>query len=96
VCDRVFLDAFIEPRDPPPQRTIEITDVVTIASASFSFVLPVHGMMTIACAGTLLARDGERDIHTPYDDCVLIMPAQRPKQGETAVRLGRYLDTSYQ
>ena len=96
VCDRAFLDAFIEPRELRPQQTIEITDVVTIASASFSFALPVHGMMTIARAGTLLARDGERDIRTPYDDCVLIMPAQRPKQGETAVRLGRYLDTSYQ
>jgi hypothetical protein len=96
VCDPGFLEAFIAPREPPAQRTIEITDVVTIASASFSFVLPVHGMMTIARAGTLLARDGPRDIRTPYDDCVLIMPAQRPKQGETAVRLGRYLGTSYQ
>jgi hypothetical protein len=62
----------------------------------FSCVLPVHGRRTIARAGTLLARDGPRDIRTPYDDCVLIMPAQRPKQGETAVRLGRYLGTSYQ
>ena len=94
MCDRGFLDAFIDPGEPPPQRTVEITDVVTIASASFSFVLPVHGMMTMARAGTLLARDGEHEIRTPYDDCVLIMPAQRPKIGETAVRLGRYLDTS--
>lgn len=96
VCDPGFLDAFIEPGHAPPQRTIEITDVVTIASASFSFLLPVRGMMTIARAGTPLARDGERWIRTPYDDCVLIMPAQQPKQGETAVRLGRYLCTSYQ
>ena len=29
---------------------------------------------------------------TPYDDCVLIMPTRRPKRGETAVRLGRYVD----
>jgi hypothetical protein len=76
----------------PPQRVIEVTDVVTIASNAFSFVLPVEGMMTIGRAGTLLARDGERDIRTPYDDCVLIMPARRSKRGETGVRIGRYVD----
>jgi hypothetical protein len=37
----------------------------------------------------LLARDGGAEIHTPYDECVLIMPTRRPKKGETAVRLGR-------
>lgn len=92
VVEPAFLDAFIDPANRPAQRVIEITDVVTIASASFSFALPVHGMMTIARAGTLLARDGVRDIRTPHDDCVLIMPAQRPKTGETAVRLGRYVE----
>ena len=59
--------------------------------AAFAFALPVHGMMTIGRRGTLLARDDEREIRTPYDDCVLIMPTRRPKQGETAVRLGRFL-----
>ena len=42
-------------------------------------------------AGTLLARDGDAEIATPYDDCVLIMPTRRPKKGETAVRLGRFV-----
>ncbi len=91
LVERSFVDAFIDPHETPPQRVVEITDVVTIARAAFSFVLPVLGMMAIARGGTLLARDGEREIRTPYDDCVLIMPAQRPKLGETAVRLGRYL-----
>lgn len=91
LVEPAFVDAFIDPADTPPQRVIEITEVVTIASPSFSFALPVHGMMTVAGAGTLLARDGVCEIRTPYDDCVLIMPAQRPKIGETAVRLGRYV-----
>jgi hypothetical protein len=39
----------------------------------------------------LLARDGNADIFTPYDNCVLIMPTRRPKKGETAVRLGRFV-----
>jgi hypothetical protein len=49
-------------------------------------------LAVIGRRGTLLARDGEREIRTPYDDCVLIMPARRPRQGETAVRLGRFVD----
>jgi hypothetical protein len=91
LVDAAAASELIDPRDTPTQRTIEITDVVTIESASFAFALPVHGMMAIERAGTLLARDGEREIRTPYDDCVLIMPTRRPKPGETAVRLGRYV-----
>jgi predicted deacylase len=91
VVDRAYLEAHIDRHPLPPQQTIEITDVVTIASGAFAFLLPVRGMMTIERAGTLLARDGSREIRTPYPDCVLIMPARRPKKGETAVRLGRYV-----
>jgi hypothetical protein len=92
MVDPAFIDTFIAPGDAPPQQVIEITDAVTIATTSFSFVMPVHGMMTIPRGGTLLARDGVREIRTPYDNCVLIMPAQRPKKGETAVRMGRYVE----
>jgi hypothetical protein len=37
----------------------------------------------------VLGRDGERDVLTPYDNCVLIMPSRRLTKGQTAVRLGR-------
>ena len=92
VVDRGFAEPLLDGSATPPQHVIEITDVVTIASEAFGFAMPVKGMMKIAACGTLLARDGDREIRTPYDDCVLIMPARRPKQGETAVRLGRYVD----
>jgi predicted deacylase len=92
IVDRKFLDAFVDAMPPPPQRVIEIVDVVTAETADFTFTRPVAGMTTVASAGTLLARDGEREIRTPCDDCVLIMPARRAKPGETAVRLGRFVD----
>jgi predicted deacylase len=92
VVDPTLVDPLVHAYQTPPQRVIEITDVVTIASDAFAFQVPVRGMMTIERAGTLLARDGAREIRTPYENCVLIMPARRPKQGETAVRIGRYLD----
>ena len=86
-----FLAAHLDAGKLPPQRTIEVTDVVTIGSPDFAFAFPVNGMATIAEGGTLIARDGEREIRSPYDDCVMIMPTRRPKRDETAVRLGRYV-----
>jgi succinylglutamate desuccinylase len=86
-----FLDRHLDPAPPPPQKAIAVTDAVTIGSDAFAFALPVHGLLAIPDAGTVLARDGGREIVTPYDDCVLIMPTRRPKKGETAVRLGRFV-----
>jgi predicted deacylase len=86
-----LLDARLDASPHPPQRTIEVTDVVTITSDRFEFARPVVGLQVVKKRGTLLARDDEREIHSPYDDCVLIMPTRRPKKGETAVRLGRFI-----
>jgi len=90
--DGAFLDAHLEPAPSAPQRVIEVTATVTINTDDFEFALPVRGLGVIADAGTLLARDGDDELRTPYDDCVLIMPTRRPKKGETAVRLGRFVD----
>jgi hypothetical protein len=40
--------------------------------------------------GTVIAHDGSREVRTPYDNCVLVMPTRRITKGQTAVRLGRY------
>ena len=87
-----FLSSRLDPVPPPPQRAIEVTDVVTIDTDEFAFARRVAGLDVVASRGTLLATDGTREIRTPYDDCVLVMPARRPRKGETAVRLGRYVD----
>jgi predicted deacylase len=92
MLEPAFGDAHLDCSALPPQRTIAITDVVTIETDAFTFVSPVAGMMSIGASGTLIARDGDREIRTPYGDCVLIMPTRRPRKGETAVRLGRYVD----
>ena len=77
---------------PAAQRVIEVTDRVTIETDAFSFVEPFRGFEIIETAGTLLARDGARNVVTPYDECVLIMPSKRLWPGQTAVRLGRFID----
>lgn len=81
------------PLPPPPrQRLIEVTHAVTIASDEFRFAQAFVGLECIAKAGTVLGHDGDRPVATPYDDCVLIMPSRRLMKGQTAVRLGRYVD----
>ena len=85
------LGAFVDRVRPAPQRLIEVTTTVTIASDEFAFAFPVQGLQTIHAAGTTYAYDGGTPIRTPHAECVLIMPTRRPKRGETAVRLGRYV-----
>jgi len=86
-----FLDAHLDHAPLPPQKAIEVTHVVTIATDGFAFVRPVAPLGVVPEANTLLAVDGEREVRTPYDDCVLVMPTRRPRPGETAVRLGRFV-----
>jgi Succinylglutamate desuccinylase / Aspartoacylase family len=79
----------LPPRAAQPQRFAEVTMAVTAASGSFAFVAPYRGGDVIARRNTLIALDGETEIRTPHDDCLLIMPSLRPSRGHTAVRLAR-------
>ncbi len=76
----------------PRQRVIEVTEAVTISSDRFDFAGDFRGLEVLAAKGTLIGKDGGREVRTPYDDCVLIMPSRRLVKGQTAVRLGRYVD----
>ncbi len=75
----------------PRQRVIEVTQAITITGASFEFVEDFRGLEVLPRRGTLIGRDDGREVRTPYDDCVLIMPSRRLVKGQTAVRLGRYV-----
>jgi predicted deacylase len=77
---------------PSAQRLIEVTEAVTIMTDQFRFERSFRGQEIIPEAGTLLGHDGSREIRTPYSDCVLIMPSRRLVRGQTAVRLGRFID----
>ena len=76
----------------PRQRVIEVTEAVTITGDRFDFSGDYRGLEMLGEKGSLIGRDGEREVRTPYDNCVLIMPSRRLVRGQTAVRLGRYLD----
>ena len=91
IADAAFVDAHVPPSAMPAQRAIQVTDSITIRTDAFRFEATVSGLSVVAQRGTLLAHDGEQEYRTPYDDCVMIMPTRRPKRGETAVRLGKYV-----
>jgi predicted deacylase len=76
----------------PRQRVIEVTEAVTITGDRFEFTDNYKGLEVVPQKGTLIGHDGDREVRTPYDNCVLIMPSRRLVRGQTAVRLGRYLD----
>lgn len=88
-----FGTAFLRGRDlPPEQRTIEVTGPITIETDAFTFADSFQGMEVLKKTGTLIGHDGTQPVVTPYDDCVLIMPSKRLWKGQTAVRLGRFVD----
>jgi succinylglutamate desuccinylase len=74
----------------PRQRVITVTEAVTIKTDKFAFAGPYTGLEMLGKKGTLIGYDGDHQVLTPYDDCVLIMPSRRLTRGSTAVRLGRY------
>ncbi len=75
----------------PRARCAEVTEAVVAQTAGFSFVRPWRGGEVVAKGRTVLALDGEREVRTPYDECLLVMPSLRPAPGHTAVRLARFV-----
>lgn len=73
----------------PAPRLARVTHTVTARTAEFAFTQPWRGGVVIPARGTLIAHDGDTEIHTPHDDCMLVIPGLITSQGHTAVRLAR-------
>jgi predicted deacylase len=84
--------ALPESGQPAAQRFAEVTAVITAMTGNFTFVQSYRGGDVIPRRNTLIALDGETEIRTPHDDCLLIMPSLRPSRGHTAVRLAQFAD----
>jgi succinylglutamate desuccinylase len=78
---------------PPPAIPLtfgQVTRTITARTNRFVFVHEFRGGEVIPTAGTLIAHDGDEEIRTPHDNCLLIMPSLRVSLGHTAVRLARF------
>ena len=72
------------------QQLVRTTHTLTPSdSTPFSFSRPFQGLELLPEGGTLVAMDGEREIRTPYENCVLLMPSILPHPDDTALRFGR-------
>jgi predicted deacylase len=70
-------------------RFAEVTRLVTAKTNRFVFTKMFRGGDIIAHRDTLIAHDGDEEIRTPHDHCLLVMPSLKPSRGHTAVRLAR-------
>jgi len=77
---------------PVEQSFFRVTEAVTIESDRFEFAESFTGGEIIPQAGTLIGTDGSRQVVTPYDNCMLVMPSKRLWKGQTAVRIARCED----
>jgi predicted deacylase len=87
-----FVATHRDPSSVEAQRVIEVTGPATISTDDFRFAEDYRGLEIIDDAGTVIGWDGDAEVQTPYDHCVLIMPSRRLKKGESAVRFGRYVE----
>jgi hypothetical protein len=76
----------------PPSVCIAVTRAVSVRSENARFAGAYTGLEVIPAAGTPILYDGDDVVRTPYDECVLVMPARQLHRGQTAVRLGRFVD----
>lgn len=74
-----------------PQKFAVVTSAVTAMTKHFVFVQTYRGGEVIPRRNSLIAMDGDTEIRTPHDDCLLVMPSLRPGRGHTAVRLARFV-----
>jgi len=93
VAEKADVARYLMDYQPTPQKIVDITDAITIRSDNFRFADNFIGMQVIEKKGTVIGYDGDEEVVTPYDQCVLIQPTLRHAHcGTTAVRLGRLVE----
>ncbi len=87
--DNDFIASRLTDPKPATQRLLDVTGGVTAESAAFRFVQPFIGLEEFAKQGSLIAIDGDKQVVTPHDDCILVMPHSAPRKGERVLRFAR-------
>ncbi|MDY7578202.1 M14 family metallopeptidase [Herbaspirillum sp. RTI4] len=86
------LAEFLVAEKPAAQRLLQVTQPIVADTMDFTFAQDFRGLELIGQAGTVIARDGAREIVTPYDNCVIVQPSLRHLgPGVTVMRLARVI-----
>ena len=93
------LTGVVNPADLPPawhldrpaaRWALEVTEAIVAETMDFRFAFTPSDLQCIERKGTVIGHEQGREIVTPYDDCVLVMPSLRQlRPGVTVVRLAR-------
>ncbi|NKB59919.1 MAG: succinylglutamate desuccinylase [Alphaproteobacteria bacterium] len=87
--DQDFFAAHIRDADPVPQRVLEVTGGLVTETDEFQFVEDFAGLEAFPKAGSVIAIDGGKEITTPHDDCILVMPNPHARKGMRVLRFSR-------
>ena len=89
VVDPNFINDRLSPgaKEPGTAEMWDVTHGITASTDNFQFCEPFVGMEIIEKKGTKIAQDGDKDIMTPYDNCLLMMPNHSPGAGVRKLRL---------
>ena len=93
LCDTIDAgqapDGWLRPL-PRQQTVIEVTEPVVASGPDFRFASQYTGLEKFPEAGSLIGWDQGVAVHTPYANCILVMPSLRQvRPGVTVVRFGR-------
>ena len=72
--DFADVEPHIADKVPPRPRLLEVTDGIVARTNRFRFTAPFVGCEVFEQVGSVIAYDGDREIVTPSDGAVLIMP----------------------
>jgi predicted deacylase len=87
--DQDFFTAHVSDADPAPQRVLEVTGGLVTETDNFQFVEDFVGIESISDAGTVIAHDDGKEITTPHDNCILVMPNPHARKGMRVLRFAR-------
>ena len=87
--DPEFFAAHVTDTNPDPQRVLQVTAGVVTETNEFHFVENYSGLESFAEAGTVVATDGDKEVKTPHDDCILVMPNPHARKGMRVLRFAR-------
>jgi predicted deacylase len=91
--DQADVAPFMQQLTTGRQRFLEVTEPIIAKTMDFRFSENFKGLELIEKAGTVIATDGDQQIVTPYDNCVLVQPSLRHLgAGVTVVRLAKVIE----
>ncbi len=92
--DSDFFKAHVIDSEPAPQRVLEVTGGLATETDDFQFVEDFSGLESFTNAGTVIALDGGKEVRTPHDDCILVMPNPHARKGMRVLRFARDVNPS--